>query len=94
MYKNIYEVDESGFLKAIFLIGFDKKGNPVEPLPEHYVTEDPPQGLYRARWDGEEWAEDMTEAEIQELNNRPREPTTEERLSLAENAVLDILLEN
>lgn len=91
MYKNIYEIDENGFLTAIFLIGFDKKGNPVEPLPEHYVTEDPPQGLYRARWTGEEWAEDMTEEEIQELNNRPREPCELTRLNVVENAMIDIL---
>lgn len=92
MHKAVYELDADGYLQEIYVAGFDDRtGDPVEPLPEHYVTEDPPQGLYRARWDGEEWAEDMTEAEIQELNNRPREPNNEDRIGSAENVILTLM---
>ncbi len=91
MYKNVYAINADGFLAEVYLIGFDKKGNPVDPLPELYTMEDPPPGLYRARWVEGGWAEDMTEEEIWEISNQPQEPCMGTRLDVIENVVLDML---
>jgi hypothetical protein len=78
MKKQAYEIDENGYIKEIYVVEFDEKGNPLEELTENMVIIDPPQGLYRAKWTGTEWIEDMTQEEIEILNNQPRESTTEE----------------
>ena len=46
------------------------------------ITIRPPDGLYRAKWTGLEWVEDMTQEEINELNNRPRGLTEIELLRI------------
>ena len=46
------------------------------------LTVTPAQGLYRPRWDGEGWVEDMTPEEIEALKAQaePQEPTLEEKV--------------
>jgi hypothetical protein len=72
MKKQVYEIDDNGYLKEIHVIEEGDKTN--------HITVHPPQGLYRAKWTGTEWVEDMSQAEIDELNNQPRIPTKEEIL--------------
>lgn len=36
------------------------------------------RGYYRPKWTGTEWIEDMTQEEIDDLNNQPKEPTESE----------------
>ena len=68
MKKQVYEIDENGYLKNIHVIG--------DTEDTIHVTVNPPQGLYRAKWIGQEWVEDMTQKEIDELNNnQPLEPS-------------------
>lgn len=64
MKKQVYEIDVNGYLKEIHLAEFDGNGNLLEELAANIITIDPPQGLYRARWAGTEWVEDMPQAEI------------------------------
>ena len=52
----------------------------------------PEQGLYRPKWNGEQWVEDMTTEEIEALKaSVTHEPTAEERLAGLEQAVLDMM---
>jgi len=68
MKKQVYEVDGQGFLLQIHLAIFDDDGNSIDELASNIVTLDPPNGLYRAKWAGTEWIEDMSQAEINALN--------------------------
>ena len=49
---------------------------------------DPAQGLYRPKWNGEQWIESATD--IPEPT--PPEPTEADRLAVLESAVLDIIM--
>ena len=83
MKKQVYEINEKGMLIKILIAEIDGNGNPLEDLGENIVITDPPNGLYRAKWNGVDWIEDMTQDEIDAINNQPREPTTEEILLVA-----------
>lgn len=79
MKKQTYEINENGHINEIYVVEFDEEGNPLEELAENIVAINPPNGLYRAKWTGTEWIEDMTQKEIDELNRRPtKEPSFEE----------------
>lgn len=86
MYRQVYEINENGYLKNVHMVKFDddddddKEGNSIEELAENIVIMPPPNGLYRAKWTGIEWIEDMSQEEIDELNNHPRIPTDTEIL--------------
>lgn len=41
---------------------------------------EPAQGLYRPKWDGNKWIEDMTTQEIEALKNQAQELSNEEVL--------------
>ena len=73
----------------------DKKGYYIKPVvmsddetPMDCIEIQPPDGLYRAKWTGFEWVEDMTQKEIEELNNKPNVPTEKERIDMLENMIL------
>ena len=52
----------------------------------------PAQGLFRPRWDGTQWVEDMTAEEIEALKaSVTHEPTESERLESLEMLMLDVL---
>ena len=52
----------------------------------------PAQGLYRPKWDGEQWVEDMSAEEIEALKaSVTHEPTAEERLAGLEQAMIDMM---
>ena len=54
----------------------------------------PAQGLFRPRWDGTGWVEDMTPEEIESLKTQaePQEPTVEERIQALEAMELERIL--
>lgn len=59
-----------------------------EDISDNFIRSSPPNGLYRAKWTGTEWIEDMTQEEIDALNNQPSLPTQEERIDMLENMIL------
>lgn len=83
MEKQVYKIDEIGYLKEIYVKEFDTQGKCTEDLAENIITFAPLQGLYRAKWNGTEWIEDMSQEEIDTLNNVIVEPTIDESLMLA-----------
>jgi hypothetical protein len=83
MKKQVYEINEKGMLIKILIAEIDGNGNPLEDLGENIVITDPPNGLYRAKWTGTEWVEDITQEEIEALKNAPKELTQSEMIMLA-----------
>ena len=82
MLKQVYDVDSNGYIKDIYIEDSDNT---------KYIKIDPPNGLYRPKWNGIEWVEDMAQTDIDELNNQPKQPTAEERITELENTILTIL---
>ena len=72
--KQVYKIDSEGhYIEPVLL----KKD---EEIPLNHIETQPIDGLYRARWTGVEWIEDMTQEEIDALNNQSKEPTTDDFL--------------
>ena len=57
-------------------------------LDPQYVEEAPPQGLYLPKWTGVEWVEGGIAPEP-----ITSQPTVEDRLAMAEMAILDLMME-
>ena len=56
------------------------------------IERESPLGLFRPRWDGTGWVEDMTAEEIQAIKaSVTHEPTESERLESLEMLMLDVL---
>ncbi len=76
MKKQIFEINENGFYLNDVIIESE------EHYPRFYTETPFPQDdegrqlpFYRARWNGAEWIEEMTQQEINEIRNQPIEPT-------------------
>lgn len=87
MGKKVYKVDENGFyVEPVILqiIGYTKERlEPIyEDLPHDCVDVEILQGLYRGKWTGSEWVEDMPLDEIAALETVPRGLTDIETLRL------------
>lgn len=83
MKKVIYKIDENGYL----LFGNDNVIEENVKVPIGYIDTPLPTDLegnqlpfYRPKWTGTKWIEDMTQEEIDELNNQPKKTTTEDYL--------------
>lgn len=65
-----HTIDSQGFLTGDVLDGSD-----VDPT----VTLICPDGFYKPKWNGSEWIEGLTQAEIDVLKDAPPEKTTEQK---------------
>lgn len=82
MHKEVYEIDDSGFIIERYLISIDEDGN-LSDLPEgNIIPIDLPQpNFYRPKWDGEAWTEGLSQEEIDELTKpQPHVPSDTEIL--------------
>ncbi|SMB95303.1 hypothetical protein SAMN00017405_0373 [Desulfonispora thiosulfatigenes DSM 11270] len=93
MKKQVYEIDENGYIKSINVTEFDEEDNPTEGLTKNIITIDPPNGLYRAKWTGTGWIEDMSQEDIDALNNQPRELTDIEKIKISQAEQFETILE-
>lgn len=95
MKKVAYEVDDSGFIKEVLIVEFDKDGNPIEELRENIIIISPPDGLYRAKWTGDEWIEGKTQSKFEEDAFVESLTPSEEEIANAEFEIkiLNILME-
>ena len=84
MKRQIYKIDKNGYAVETLVAEFDENGNCIEELTGNIITIDPPNGLYRAKWTGIEWVEDMSKVDIDALNNIPAPPTIENRVTNTE----------
>lgn len=51
----------------------------------------PKDGMYKAKFDGSEWIETITNEELEELNKVTIEPALKDRLDTLEGAVVEIM---
>lgn len=65
MRKQVYEVDDLGYIKEIYVAEIIDD-EIVDEDKKHLIFIDPPQGLFRAKWDGQEWIEGKSQAEFEE----------------------------
>lgn len=87
MKKQVYIIADNSFYGGCEIIG---EGQEVD---FYYTEVRPPDGLYRAKWTGTEWVEDMTQEEIDKLNNQPRELTEIEKLKISQAEQFETILE-
>ena len=73
MLKQIFILDDSGFIKDFLSIEVDQEGIPLVEPPHRYVDGLLPQDdrgyqlpFWRPRWTGTEWVEDKTQLEFEE----------------------------
>lgn len=83
MEEKIIEIDVNGYyLRDLIVIN-------GEDYPKYYTNVHLPTNeegeqlpFYRAKWNGTEWVEDMSQEEINELNNKPLPLSEIEKLRL------------
>jgi hypothetical protein len=74
--KQVYKIDNVGFyIEPVIIEGEEQEGLISFPIPE---------GLYKPKWNGEEWEEGLTQEEIEELKSTPTHPTSEEKIQQLE----------
>ena len=80
--------DEEGIITQVEEIRpvLDAEGN--TQLNPQYVEEAPPQGFYLPRWNSSEWVEGGVAPDP-----ITSQPTVEDRLTMAEMAILDLMME-
>nr|WP_312578213.1 hypothetical protein [Sedimentibacter sp.] len=86
MKREVFEIDELGYITNKFLAKFDSEGNLLEELAENIITVQP-QSFYKPQWTGMEWVESLTQEEIDAINNVPQLPT---EIELMRDYVLDV----
>jgi hypothetical protein len=64
--KQVYKIDSDGFYLEPVII------EDADTLPDNCVEEFPTKGLYKHRWNGQEWEEGLTQEEIQTITNAPQ----------------------
>ena len=88
MKRKVYEIDEFGFLKEIYVANVDINGNILDEDKVNFIATDPQHGLFKARWNGAQWIEGATQEEIEELTRVEPSPQTEIELLKQENTLL------
>lgn len=63
MKKHVYEIDEMGFLKEVYLADVDSEGNILDEDKQGFITFDYPSGLWKKKWNGDQWIEGESEEE-------------------------------
>ena len=89
------KIDENGlFIEDVILEEqpmIEQEG--IMKLDPRYIDVPVPGGFFHPRWDGKKWVEGLSEEEIAERTKPvPQEPTLEERLQMAEDAIMFMLI--
>lgn len=79
MKKQVYEIDNNGFLKEVYVAEVNENGEVLESDKAHFISHIMPHGLIKPKWIGTEWIEGVTQEEIDELTKvEPALPTQED----------------
>lgn len=74
--EHLYRIDNNGFPTDFITVYFDEEGKLLTSIEDDIIKCIIPQGIYRPKWTGEKWIEDMTQEEIDELKkSQIKEPT-------------------
>ena len=94
MKKQVFELNEDGTLKDIFLISDEE----IENTDKLIVTEGWQDGLFEPKWDFEQekWVEGLSGEEvkqrIKEIEFQQNKPSEQERIEALESALLELIL--
>jgi len=80
--KQVYRIDADGYYVEPVI---------ADEIPSDCIEIQPPQGLYRGKWTGIEWIEDMSQEEIDRFKNQPRSKT---QLEILQETVDMLVLDN
>ena len=83
--KQIYLYDDNHMF-----IGVDVVDSNIKILPENSTDIAPPDGLYKAQFDGEKWIETITQEELNELNKVTALIPATERIDALEGAMIEL----
>lgn len=81
----VSKIDEKGFYVESVII------DDIDNLPHNLIADEVPEGIYKPKWNGLEWVEDLTSEEIDDIKNEPKPPTDQERINMLENMILIIM---
>lgn len=93
--EQFYKVDENGFklTNETIIVEFIGDTLLTEVTDNEYIQVVIPQGLYRPKWNGSVWVEDMTPEEIDEFRKpQPKKKVSFEDLQIEYNVDLDYRL--
>ena len=94
MKKQVFELNEDGTLKDIFLISDEE----IENTDKLIVTEGWQDGLFEPKWDFEQekWVEGLSDEEVEqrlkEIELQQNKPSEQERIEALESALLELIL--
>lgn len=83
--RKVLKIDKEGFFVEDVIIADG------EEIPTDCIAVTCPGGFFKPKWDGAEWIEGLTQAEIDEINRQPIIPTTEERLAALEELMMGVI---
>lgn len=69
MKKEVFKIDQNGYIMERYVAEFDNEDNLVVELEENIITI-PPPSFYKPKWNGTEWIEEGTQPVQQ-----PKKPT-------------------
>lgn len=90
MKKQVYEIDEQGFLLEIHTANVDENGNILDEDKQGFIGIDIPVGLWKKRWTGTEWIEGETVEERSEREEQQLLESLKPSLDEIANAELEI----
>jgi len=79
MKKEVYKINDDGYVIDKYVVNCDSEGNVIDKLLPNTITKSIPDGLFLAKWNGESWVEGMSKDEINAIRNAPKEPTELEK---------------
>ena len=81
-----YEIDSYGYIKEIYVIDSEKE--------TELITINPPDGLYKAKWNGYEWIEGLNQAELEEIEYQQYLDSLKPSSEAIKNAQLELVILN
>lgn len=92
MKKQVYEIDNNGFLKEIYVAEVSENGKILDADKIHFISIDPPHGTIKPRWTGSKWIEGATQEEIDELTKVEPSPLSQEERIRELESIVNLLL--
>lgn len=82
--KQVFKIDNEGFyVEPVIIEDGELEGCISTPIPD---------GLFKAKWNGQEWLESMSQEEIDAIRNKPSGLSENERITELESVVNMLLL--
>lgn len=87
-----FEIDENGYIKERYTAHVDTNWNILDEDKKHLIVTPIPGGLFKKKWNGQEWIEGATQEEIDEMTKIEPSPPTQEEITERRLADLELML--